>query len=140
MGKNIKGGKNYKRQKRNTSERELVFREDEQLYARIIKQYGDGRFECQIFNTDSIKTIVGKISGSLRNKIWIKPCDIVLVSLRNFDTSNCDIIHKYTDEEVYILKEYNELPSNINLMATEIELSEGKLYDDEQIEFTLDCI
>jgi translation initiation factor 1A len=142
MGKNTKGGKNFKKHKKgNPKERELIFREDEQSYARIIKQYGDGRFECQIFDFDINTSITGKICGSLRKKVWIKTGDIVLVSLRNFDSSSCDIIHKYSDDEARDLKNYGEIPSNINLLASNIELAEGKLKcDDEDNEFIFEDV
>ena len=127
MGKNTKGGKNFKKQKKSpVKERELIFREDDQAYARIIKQLGDGRFECQIFNSNSDTNVIGKICGSMRKRVWIQIGNIVLISGRSFDSSNCDIIHKYTDEEAQNLKDYKEIPSNINLMATSIELTEGK--------------
>lgn len=137
MGKNTKGGKNFKKQKKgHAKERELIFREDDQAYARIIKQLGDGRFECQIFNSNSDTNVVGKICGSMRKRVWIQIGNIVLVSGRSFDSSNCDIIHKYTDEEAQSLKDYEEIPSNVNLMATSIELAGGKLEcDDDELEF-----
>lgn len=142
MGKNIKGGKNFKKQKKNPmNNRELIFNEDGQFYARITKQIGDGRFECQLFNNNSNKNIIGKICGSMRKRVWIKIGDIVLVSTRNFDSNNCDIIHKYTDDEARSLKEYEELPSNVNLMATNLELANGKmdLYEND-IEFTFEDV
>ena len=51
MGKKNTGGKNFKKQKNSnsTKDRELIFREDSQSYARIIKMLGDGRFECECF-------------------------------------------------------------------------------------------
>ena len=143
MGKNIKGGKNYKKQKKNpVKDRELIFREGDQSYARIIKQLGDGRFECQVFDSNSDLKVIGKICGSMRKRIWIQIGNIVLVSGRSFDSSNCDIIHKYTDEEAQSLKDYDEIPSNVNLMATSIELSgENIKYDnDDNIMFEFENI
>jgi translation initiation factor 1A len=141
MGKNTKGGKNFKKQKKGPAkERELIFRDDEQAYARIIKQLGDGRFECQILNSNSDTNVIGKICGSMRKRVWIQIGNIVLVSGRSFDSSNCDIIHKYTDEEAQSLKDYEEIPSNINLMATSIELAGGKLECDDGIGFEFENI
>jgi initiation factor 1A len=141
MGKNTKGGKNFKKQKKDPSKnRELIFREDEQSYGRIIKQLGDGRFECQIFNSDTDTNIVGKICGSMRKRVWIKVGDVVLVSARSFDSNSCDIIHKYLDDEAQSLKNYGEIPSNINLMATTIELGDGNADCEDDIEFTFEDI
>jgi translation initiation factor 1A len=141
MGKNIKGGKHFKKQKKDSSrERELVYCEEGQSYARVIKQLGDGRFECQIFNTEKDTTIVGKICGSMRKRVWVNIGNIVLVSVRSFDSSSCDIIHKYTDEEAKNLKNYGEIPENINLMATNLELASGNLDSIENDGFTFENV
>ena len=139
MGKKNSGGKNFKKQKKENSlrERELIFREDSQSYARIIKILGDGRFECECF--DPAHTIIGVIRGSMRKKVWMGIGDIVLVSLRDFDDSKCDIIHKYTSDEAIKLKNYNEIPSGINLQATALELADG-IGAEENIGFEFDEI
>ena len=137
MGKNTKGGKNFKKQKNGPSrERELLFRENEQEYARVIKQLGDGRFECQIFNTDSEITVIGKICGSMRKRVWIIAGDVVLVSKRSFDSTSCDIIYKYTYDESLSLRSLEEIPLNVNLQATILDLANGNLdCNDDNIEF-----
>lgn len=137
MGKNTKGGKSFKKQKKGISrERELLFREDEQEYARIIKQLGDGRFECQLFNTNEETNVIGKICGSMRKRVWLNIGDIVLVSKRNFDPSNCDIIYKYTPDEALSLRSFEEIPSNVNLQATAMDLANGNLdCDEDDIQF-----
>lgn len=137
MGKNTKGGKSFKKQKKGISrERELLFREDEQEYARIIKQLGDGRFECQIFNTNEGTNVIGKICGSMRKRVWLNIGDIVLVSKRSFDSSNCDIIYKYTPDEALSLRSFEEIPSNVNLQATAMDLANGNLdCDEDDIQF-----
>lgn len=140
MKKNIKGGKNFKKQKKDSSSsRELIFCEEDQIYGRIIKKLGDGRFDCELFNSNLNKNIIGKICGSMRKRVWINNGNIVLLSIRNFDSSCCDIIHKYNDEEAQNLKNYGEIPSNINLMATNLELADGKFNDNEEF-FTFDNI
>ena len=137
MGKNTKGGKSFKKQKKSPSrERELLFREEEQEYARIIKQFGDGRFECQIFNTDTETTVIGKICGSMRKRVWINVGDVVLVSKRSFDSFSCDIIYKYTHDEALYLRSLEEIPLNVNLQATAMDLATGNLEcDEDDIEF-----
>lgn len=137
MGKkNTKGGKNFKKHKKFSSlSRVLLFREDGQSYARIIKKLGDGRFECQIFDNDSDYNLIGKICGSMRKRVWIDIGDIVLVSIREFDHSTCDIIHKYTPDESTSLKSLEEIPNNVNLQATKLDLSSGVIDDDNNICF-----
>ena len=139
MGKKNSGGKNFKKQKKDNGlkERELIFREDSQSYARIIKILGDGRFECECF--EPVRNIVGVIRGSMRKKVWLGIGDIVLISLRDFDDSKCDIIHKYTSDEAIKLRNYNELPSGINLQATALELADRD-GNEENIGFEFDEI
>lgn len=127
MGKKNSGGKNFKKQKKesNNFQRELIFAEDDQAYARIIKKLGDGRFDCECIGLD--KNLIGHIRGSMRKRVWINIGDIVLVSTRDFDETKCDIIHKYNSDEASCLKGYGELPSNFNLNATPIELSNEQI-------------
>lgn len=135
-GKNKTGGKKFKSQKKSTSrERELVFRENDQAYARLIKPLGDGRFECECFELEQTK--IGHIKGSFRKRVWMNPGDIVLVSFRDFDQSKCDIIYKYSDIEAQQLKSYGEIAENINLQASKLELQngEGEYDSDNDIRF-----
>ena len=55
------------------------------------------------------KERLGKIRGSMRNKVWINTNDIVLVSVRSFQDTKVDIIHKYSDGDVRQLNKTNEL-------------------------------
>jgi translation initiation factor 1A len=125
MSKKNSGGKNFKKQKKsnNPRERELVFRENEQSYARIIKNLGDGRFECECFEPEC--NLIGIIRGSMRKRVWLGVGDTILVSFRDFDNSKCDIIHKYTSDESMRLKSFGEIPHHINLQATALDLAIG---------------
>ncbi|KAI4890034.1 hypothetical protein NFI96_005355 [Prochilodus magdalenae] len=78
-----KGGKNRRRGKNeNESEkRELVFKEDGQEYAQVIKMLGNGRLEALCF--DGVKRLC-HIRGKLRKKVWINTSDIILVGLRDY--------------------------------------------------------
>jgi hypothetical protein len=55
----------------------------------------------------------------MKRKAWIKVNDVVLISLRDFETKDedkkekCDIIHLYNEEEVRELKKLGELPENL---------------------------
>lgn len=63
-----KGGKNRRRGKNeNESEkRELIFKEDEQEYAQVIKMLGNGRLEAMCF--DGTKRLC-HIRGKMRKKV-----------------------------------------------------------------------
>ena len=121
MSKKNTGGKNFKKQKKAFSgNKELIFREDEQSYARITKALGDSRFECECFELNMKK--IAHVRGVFKRKLWMGIGDIVLVSLRDFDPQKCDIIHKYTPDEAITLKSLGEISSEINLQATALDI------------------
>mmetsp|Transcript_25085 Transcript_25085/g.65419 ORF Transcript_25085/g.65419 Transcript_25085/m.65419 type:complete len:198 (-) Transcript_25085:173-766(-) len=97
--KTNKNGKNAKSKgKRDGAAREFVMKDDsgEQEYAEVIKPYGCNRFHlrCQ----DGVDR-TGHVRG--RMKTYIRPNDIVLVTIRPFGSGKeADIVMKYTDAEV----------------------------------------
>lgn len=95
-----------KKPSRKTRKKELEFKDDGQEYAQVIKIEGSGR--CRVKCGDGI-TRLGVIRGSMRKKVWIKLSDYVLVGLRDFQDAKCDIIGKYSDEDVRNLRAYGEL-------------------------------
>mgnify|MGYP001221783070 CR=1 FL=1 len=86
--------------------RELEFKDDGQEYAEITKMLGNGR--CQAKCTDGV-TRLAVIRGALRKKVWINLGDWVLVGLRDFQDGKCDILAKFSDEDVRNLKAYGEI-------------------------------
>ncbi|XP_044518887.1 eukaryotic translation initiation factor 1A, Y-chromosomal-like [Gracilinanus agilis] len=92
-----KGGKNKRRGKNeNESEkRELVFKEDGQEYAQVIKMLGNARLEALCF--DGVKRLC-HIRGKLRKK-----------------DSKADVILKYNADEARSLKAYGELPEHAKI-------------------------
>ena len=124
-GKKRKGGK-----KKNFDERELQFAGEMQNYGQILRLLGDSRLEIQC--TDGLKRM-GHIRGTMRKKVWMTMGDLVLVSRREFEDDKCDIILKYTEEEVRKLKSLNEIPESIKLPE-----NENKPNDDADIVFGSD--
>jgi translation initiation factor 1A len=109
MPKKSKGGKGHRKGKagaNDKSEIDLLFKEDGQAYAQVLKMMGDGRTELHC--EDTIKR-TGHIRGVMKKKVWICAGDFVLVGLRDYQESKCDIIHKYSHEEAQKLKAYGEL-------------------------------
>ncbi|XP_051968968.1 eukaryotic translation initiation factor 1A, X-chromosomal-like isoform X1 [Xyrauchen texanus] len=145
-----KGGKNRRRGKNeNESEkRELVFKEDGQEYAQVIKMLGNGRLEAMCF--DGVKRLC-HIRGKLRKKwalyifftaqvvnkfsclfkIWINTSDIILVGLRDYQDNKADVILKYNADEARSLKAYGELPEHAKINETDT-FGPG---DDDEIQF-----
>lgn len=78
-----KGGKNRRRGKNEneTEKRELVFKEDGQEYAQVLKMLGNGRLDAMCF--DGVKRLC-HIRGKLRKKVWINTGDIILLGLRDY--------------------------------------------------------
>lgn len=113
-----KGGKKFKKIKNGISndiERELVYRnmEDLQEYAQVEKLLGNCR--CQLNCFDGIARL-GHIRGSMtKKKIWIKAGNIVLVSLREYEDAKCDILYLYTEKESKRLKTEGEIPDTVVL-------------------------
>lgn len=109
-----KGGKNRRRGKNEneTEKRELVFKEDGQEYAQVLKMLGNGRLDAMCF--DGIKRLC-HIRGKLRKKVWINTGDIILLGLRDYQDTKADVILKYTPDEARNLKTYGELPDTVKI-------------------------
>lgn len=111
-----KGGKRGKKIKNDLSKfdtkRDLQTKQEDQCYAQAIKLLGDCRVELQCF--DGIKRI-GHIRGSMKKKIWISVGDVLLVGLRDFQNTKCDILLKYNAGEARTLKSYQEIPTSTKI-------------------------
>ena len=109
-----KAGKNRKRGKNEADDekRELVFKENGQEYAKVLRMLGDGR--CEAMCSDGTKRLC-RIRGKMHKKVWIAAGDIVLVGLRDYQDHKADIILKYMTDEARLLKAYEELPDSIRL-------------------------
>lgn len=114
-----KGGKNRKRGKNENEEekRELVYKEDGQEYAQVVRMLGNGRLEAQCI--DGRKRLC-HIRGKMRKKVWVAQGDIVLVGLREYQDEKADVIMKYTADEARVLKQYGELPEHIRINDTDV--------------------
>ena len=112
---NAKGGKKFKRGKKNSSiEKKLIYKDpkEEQEYAKVISACGNGRFTIQCFDG---RDRLGIIAGNMRKRVWVNKDDIVLISRWGFSTDDnkCSIIHKYDSDEAKKLHKEGEFPENI---------------------------
>ncbi|KAJ5622549.1 eukaryotic translation initiation factor 1A Y-chromosomal [Penicillium herquei] len=119
-----KGGKNRRRGKNenDNEKRELVFKEDGQEYAQVVKMLGNGRLEALCFDGEKR---LAHIRGKLRKKVWINQGDIILLSLRDYQDEKGDVIMKYTADEARSLKAYGELPEHAKINETDTYGAEG---------------
>lgn len=81
--------------------REMIWKEDGQEYAIITKVLGDSRMECECM--DNVKRTC-HIRGKLHKRVWMSLGDVVLISTRDYQEGKGDIIHKYNNDEVQLLK------------------------------------
>jgi translation initiation factor 1A len=129
---NKKGGKKHKKGKKSGQfdTKQLRFKEDGQEYAQIIKMKGNCRFDVKCFDG---KERIAIMCGSMRKRKFVNLRQVVLVSLRDFQDSICDIIDSYDDNQVRSLKEMKEIPDFIKLdeenMFSEDIFDEGDIFD-----------
>ena len=74
-------------------------------YGRVTKMLGNGRVDVNCVGSITRQC---RIRGTMRRREWVKVHDIVLVSFREFDQEKADIIFRYTDAEVQILRNWGE--------------------------------
>ena len=108
--------------------RPLLIKEEGQEYGQILRLLGNGRVECNCF--DGVKRMC-TIRGKLRNRVWINPGDIILVSLREFGDEKADVMHKYYPEEGYELQDLGEIPEHIAINEGVPGDEEEKLEEDD---------
>lgn len=89
------------RKKVQPEKRELIIKEEDQAYAYVTDVLGNARFRCLC---DDLTSRLGHLRGKIRRRTRLGRGDYVLVSLRDFQDDKCDILHKYTEEEVHILR------------------------------------
>ena len=111
---NKKGGKKHKRNKKqdDTYEKTLRLKEEGQEYAQIKKCLGNCRFNVLCFDG---KERMATMCGTMRKRRFINQDNIVLVSLRDWQDSKCDIIDNYDENLVRKMKDKGLVPESIKL-------------------------
>ena len=89
------------------TKRTMIYKQDMEEYAQIIRMLGDRRVTVMFPNKEEF---IAMIPGRFRKRCWMKVGDVVVVSRRDFQDSKMDILHKYTDDEVKILAKEYEIP------------------------------
>lgn len=126
MGRNLIGGKNYKKTKHATETIPYQERLDDQLWARIIRVLGN-RNTLAYCNDNKIRLC--HIRGGLRKDTWISVGDIVLISVRDFRTEEekdnmitnkekyekADILYKYDRDYHSKLRKEKEINAKLFL-------------------------
>jgi len=132
-----KGGKNRRRGKNDNEEkRELIFKDDGQEYAQVLRMLGNGRLEAQCF--DGVKRLC-HIRGKMRKKVWVCAGDIILLGLREYQDHKADVILKYNPDEARNLKAYGELPDTAKINEGAVD-ADGADDEEENCAFDFDEI
>ena len=125
---NNKGCKKYKRNKNVIQENKNTRFKDEnesQEYALITKALGNCRFEVMCFDG---KSRLATMCGKMRKRVFVNQGELVLVSLRDWQDSKCDIIDKYNQNDIQKLKQLKYIPDFIKL--EEKSVVEDDIMDD----------
>lgn len=130
MPKKKKAGKNTKSKnvvevKRNLIEPDLNC----QVFGILTKTLGSRFFDVNCLDGKQRRCKV-------RNKrLRVKQDDVVIISLREFDDKNADIIYKYNSEEVRELQRIGSLPSgeSLGIKLDENDIEEDCAFDFEDI-------
>lgn len=135
MPKNGKkrGGRGRGRQK----SRDIELKKEMQDYAVVTQRLGDCRY---ILYCEDRNTRMGHLRGSMRNRVYVREGDYVLVSFRQgYDKysliqskdklETCDIIYKYFEKEITYLKA-NDHISNLENMDNGQPTEEDTEFDE----------
>ena len=84
----------------------LPRKEQDQAYGLVTKMLGNNRV---MLKGETGIEVLGTIRGSIRKKARIERNDVILYSIRDFDSSKVDILHKYSDTQIRTLRKEKEL-------------------------------
>ena len=112
-GKNRKKGKKTNNITNQYQIRDMVYKTDGQEYAQVLKSLGNGYMQVSCFTDKGNVIKRAHIRGTMRKRIWLSIGDIILVSKRDYQDEICDILFKYSTNEIHILQEKNEIPQDI---------------------------
>lgn len=115
MGKNKKGGKKHKKNKRESHETSALRLKDDkegQEYAQVTKCKGNCRFDVMCCDGKERAAI---LCGAMRKRKFVNMRDFVLISKRDFQDDVCDIIDLYDENQSRKLKDGGHLPENFRI-------------------------
>jgi len=119
--------------------REVPYRDlDGQTYALVTAMLGNGRLTARC--EDTIERMC-KIRGSMRRSEWISVGDVILVSLREFQTSKADVLHRYPHEDVRRLRKMGELVAiKFADQRDEVDEEDIVVFEDEDEDVMIDAL
>lgn len=88
---------NKKKKQGGSAKKDIPFATEDQHYALVVKNRGDCRMDVR---NEEGQSWLGSVRGRMRNKIYVRVGDLVLISERDFETGKVDILHKYRETDV----------------------------------------
>jgi len=112
MVRNLRGGnkskKLAKKRQNEAAYRPYLMKKKGQEYAKVIKSMGDGKMDIECYDGEKR---LGILTGKMRKRTWLNKEDIILVNLRDYQDTKCDIIWKYNGYEISRLVTDEEITS-----------------------------
>lgn len=117
MPKKNQGGKKKHRGKRQQNENKKlsILKEEGTEYGKILERKGGPYMSVRLLSGE---TVMGVIRGKMRRRVYMARNDIVLVSIRGFQDSKVDIVHKYPEEHIRQLVDMGEIPDHFTIGAS----------------------
>ena len=123
-----KGGKKHRRAKNVVVTDYVELPDQDQYFGYVTKILGSGRVTLNYFKekindkTNEFEewiqfTKIGIIRGKMMKRVYVNLNDLVLVSERDFDSSKVDIIGKYEQHQIPLLKKKTNFPNIANLIG-----------------------
>jgi len=132
MPKKKKAGKNQKNNNGPVEKRKLIEADlNGQVYGILEKALGNRFFDVNCMDNTKRRCKVRK------KRMKVKCGDCVIISLRNFDDKNADVIYKYDAEEVRALQKKGILPGSDVIGVIK---DDGDDDSEDELGFTFDDI
>ncbi len=137
MPKNTKKQKNAKTKGGPVVKRELTSKTEDQEYAFVIKILGNKRVMCDCLDGKQRLCI---IRGNMRKGELsrVRLDDVVIISLREYQDDKADIVHRFTTDEVTVMRKRKILPPLIEKETDDV--FEFIHSDEEKDELDISCI
>ena len=103
-------------------------------------EFENNNYKIYFFHTDDFvsENKIAIIRGSMRKRVWIDVGDLILVSVRDFDRSKVDVIHKYTPDNAHFLIKKNHIPNIAFNIKTKQSSDNKTVIQEETIYFDND--
>jgi translation initiation factor 1A len=120
-----------KKQRHRERDTELVLKDAEQEYGRVIRLLGAGRLEVHCYDGIVRQCI---IRGNMRRRIWIAAGDLILVSKRDWQDAKGDVVHRYSPEDIRKLQAMEAIPTGETFGAVGQEEDDAVIFQSESDE------